>query len=252
MNFYREEIGMEKLTIVIADDDLPSRTLLIEFINFFPDYQVVGEASNGEELVNLILRERPNIALVDINMPGLNGVDAIRSCKEFIPALQTIFTTGYDQFAVEAFNISAVDYVIKPVNRLRLYEALEKAKKNINMYQFSQTQPSRPTAQKIAIKSNNMLIYLNKDDILFIEKEARKTLVHTPYNSFETTDTLHEFETRLPGYFYKTHRSYLVNLKKISLIEPSGETFLAHFNHSAKVAHISKLKIHIVQSLMTK
>lgn len=243
---------MDKLTIVIADDDLPSRTLLIEFINIFPGYQVVGEASNGEELVNLIFRETPNIALVDINMPGLNGVDAIISCKEFIPSLQTIFTTGYDQFAVEAFNISAIDYIVKPVDRMRLYAALEKAKKNLNIYHFSQSKTSRQTAQKISIKSNNMLVYLNTDDILFIEKEARKTLVHTLHNSYETTDTLQEYETRLPGYFYKTHRSYLVNLKKISLIEPSGETFLAHFNHSTKVAHISRLKIHDVQSLIIK
>jgi two-component system, LytTR family, response regulator len=248
---FREGIALNQLTIVIADDDLPSRTLLKEFINLFPEYQIVGEASNGEELVNLILKERPNIALVDINMPGINGVDAIKSCKESLPSMQTIFTTGYDQFAVEAFNLSAIDYVIKPVDRIRLYSALERAKKNLSLYHTNKSNLSNTTVQRISIKSNNRLIYLTTDDILFIEVESRKTIVNTHMNSYETTDTLQEFETRLPDYFYKTHRSYLVNLKKITLIEPSGETFLAHFKHSSKVAHISKLKINDVQALIT-
>lgn len=240
---------MGKISIVIADDDYPSRVILKEFISLLSDYHVVGEASNGDELVECLIKNKPDIALVDINMPGLNGLDTIKSCKDVLPNLQIIFTTGYTQFAVEAFNLSAADYLVKPIERIRLNEALQKAKYNIGVLSPNK---NRMSEQKLYLKSNSMIIYLNINDILFVEKEARKSVVHTVDNSYETTYLLQEYESRLPEYFFKTHRSYLVNLKKISFIEPSGETYLAYFSKRNKVAHISKLKIHEVEMLITK
>jgi two-component system, LytTR family, response regulator len=187
---------------------------------------------------------------VDIDMPGLNGIDAVKSCKEFLPSLQVIITTGYDEFAVEAFNISAADYVMKPIERTRLFLALEKAKKTLKLFKASTNRGLRNLNQKLAVKSYNTLLYLVVDDLLFIEKEARKTILYTINNRYETTESLQQLEEKLPSYFFKTHRSFLVNLKKVIRIESSGETYLAHFSQTEKVAHISKLKIHEVQSLM--
>jgi two-component system LytT family response regulator len=85
---------MEPLKIVIADDHNSSRTLLRHFVSLLPHYCVVGEAATGEELVQIVLKEKPDIALVDINMPNLDGMEAIKSCKELLPSLQVIFTTG--------------------------------------------------------------------------------------------------------------------------------------------------------------
>lgn len=240
---------MIRFKIIIADDEPSSRLILKHFIQILPDFNVVGEAADGEELIKLTMKEKPDIVLTDIKMPGLNGLDAVKSCEKVIPSLQVIFTTGYEEFAVEAFNISATDYIVKPIERTRLFVALEKAKKAILLQQkFASSQTKK--FNKLAFKSHNSFFYLSINDILYVEKEKRKTVVHTEDNRYEITQTLKDLERRLPEYFIKTHRSYLVNLKKIVRIESFGETFLAYFSGCEKVAHISKLKIQEVQKLM--
>ncbi|WP_102273924.1 LytR/AlgR family response regulator transcription factor [Cytobacillus massiliigabonensis] len=239
---------MEKYKVIIADDDHPSRMILMHFIQILPEYEIVQEASNGEEFIQLVMREEPEIVLVDINMPGLNGMEAVKICKERYPSLQVIFTTGYDEFAVEAFNISAADYIVKPIERTRLFMALEKAKKLIQFNNGSNHLQKK--ANKLAIKSNNTFLYLSVDDILYAEKEGRKTILHTINSHFETSESLQELEGKLPSHFYKTHRSFLVNLKKITKIVSSGETYQVFFNGTEKIAYISKLKINDVHKSM--
>lgn len=241
---------MEKMKVIIADDDLPSRTILSHFTKLLPEYEVVAEVSNGEELIEIVMKEKPEIALVDINMPGINGFEAVRACKEILPSLHVIFTTGHDEFAVEAFNISAVDYIVKPIERTRLYVALEKTKKFIRFQRSIENKPSMSNSKKLSIKSNHMFLYLPTEDILYIEKEGRKTLVHLVNVQYETTDSLQELEGKLPENFHKTHRSFLVNLKKVIKVESVGETYLAHFSGTDKVAYISKLKINEVHALL--
>jgi two-component system, LytTR family, response regulator len=236
---------MDFLKIITADDNVTSRVLLSHFIHFLPQYKIVGEAVNGEELVRLVLEEKPDIALVDIDMPDLNGMEAVKICKQLVPDLQIIFITGYDEFAVEAFEISATDYIVKPIERTRLFHALEKARKLIELSRQNCLLKSKD--KRLGIKSQSSILFLPLKDILFIEKENRKTVIHTSNERYETTETLSEIESKLDDYFFKTHRSYIVNLKKIVKIEPAGETYLAHFLDSHKIAYISKLKINEVQ-----
>jgi two-component system, LytTR family, response regulator len=240
---------MNELKVVIADDDLPSKTLLSHFVQMLPEYKVVGEASDGEELIQLVMKENPDIVLVDIIMPGPNGVKAAKICKELNPSLQVIFTSGYDEYGVEAFNISAVDYIVKPIEKVRLFVALQKAKQLLQMYERAETKSVG--SSKLSLKSNNTFVYIDMEDILFIEKEGRKSIVHTELEQFETMESLHEIEERLPKSFFKTHRSYLVNLKRIVQIESFGETYLAKFSNPQKKAYISKLKINEVYRIMT-
>lgn len=241
---------MKELKVIIAEDDLPSKTLLYHFIDLLPDYKVVGEATNGQELLQLVKEEKPDIVLVDILMPGMNGMEAAKVCKQLLPSIQVIFITGSDKFAVEAFTLSAVDYIVKPIENARLFVALEKAKQSLQLQEHIDAKPNYN--YKLVIKSNNTFIYLVFDDILFIEKEGRKTILHTEKDRFETLESLQELEERLPDFFYKSHRSYLVNLRKIEKIEPSGESYLAYFGVPDKTAYISKLKINEVLAWLSR
>lgn len=234
---------MEKMTIVIADDDLTSIKLLSRFIQLLPEYSIVGQASNGEELIKLVMSEQPNIILVDIDMPGIDGVNAAKTCKELFPSLQVIFTTGHDEYAVEAFTLSAADYVVKPIERTRLNNALKKAKFAIELDKGPIEAVSSILQNKLAFKSKNAIFYLVPDDIFFIKKEGTKTLIYTENDEIETTDSLLVLEERLPSYFYKTHRSFIVNLKRVARIESVGETYHAYFDGCEQIAFISKLKI---------
>jgi two-component system, LytTR family, response regulator len=241
---------MEKIKVIIADDDFPSRYILSQFVQLLPEFEVVGESTNGLELIHLVLKEKPDLVLVDINMPHLNGVEAVKSCKEFFPGLHFIFTTGSDAFAVEAFNLSAIDYILKPIEKTRLFVALEKFKKTIQLQIKQVENVSRKNKHKLSIKTNNTFLYLSLEDMFFIEKEGRKSILHTATDRFETSESLQDLEGRLPDFFYKSHRSYLVNLRKIEKIVSFGESYQAYFSATDKVAHISKLKINEVYGLM--
>jgi two-component system, LytTR family, response regulator len=238
---------MIQYKVLVADDDPPSRQILIHFMQLLPELLVVGEAKDGKELLELAIEKKPDLILVDISMPYMNGIEAVKACKKHLPHVQIIFTTGHDEFAVTAFNIEAVDYIVKPIERTRLFIALDKAKKAIQM---QKQVSSHAKGSKLVLKSHNTFFYIPLEDILYIEKEGRKTVVHTAKERFETTEILYELESKLPDYFFKTHRSYLVNLKKINSIKASGETFLAVFSDCHKLAHISKLKINEVQELI--
>ncbi|TDK64126.1 response regulator transcription factor [Bacillus salipaludis] len=241
---------MDEIKVVIADDDPSSRMLLAQFTQLLPDYIVAGEAANGNELLELVMKEKPEIVLLDIQMPDLNGVEAARACKMMAPSVHIIFTTGHEEYAVEAFNLSAVDYLVKPIERTRFFMALEKAKKSVEIVKAIEARTAKKEWKRLAIKSNQTFVYLPVEEILFIEKEGRKSVIHTVDERFVTHESLQELADRLPDYFHKTHRSYLVNLKKIVKIEALGETYSAHFANCEKTAYISKLKIHEIHRLM--
>jgi len=239
---------MVNLRIIISDDDTTTRILIRQFIEKLPYVTVVAEAANGEELVDFIIRERPHLVLADIKMPELNGMNAIKECLKLQPKLKFIFVTCYDEFAVEAFNIKAVDYVVKPILRLRLYEAIERAKSLIELEMNSDANIIHKSKQKIQVKINKSTYLISNDDILFIEKLGRKSAIHTVnQNVLETYDDIEGFQ-KID--LVKTHRSYLVNLSKISKITKTGETYQAYFGDYTKTAHIAKSKINDIQRLL--
>lgn len=130
---------MDEINIIIADDHEPSRTIIRRFIETLEQIRIVGEAGDGEELLELVGERKPNLVLVDITMPKLNGINAIKECIKSLPQLKVIFVTGHNEYAVEAFDISAVDYIVKPIERKRLAVAIEKARAILKMnYELSE------------------------------------------------------------------------------------------------------------------
>jgi diguanylate cyclase (GGDEF)-like protein len=121
------------IKIVIADDHEPSRRIIRRFLEPLDQITIVGEAGSGEELIRAVADNEPNLVLVDINMPKMNGIQAIKECLSLNPGLKVIFITGHNEYAVEAFDVSAVDYIVKPIEKHRLEVAIEKAKTIIMM-----------------------------------------------------------------------------------------------------------------------
>src|SRR4051812_25629178 len=113
------------LKLVIADNHEPSRRLLCRMLESVPDVMVIGEACDGEQLCRYMSVAEPDIVLVDIDMPVIDGVESVRQCGRTRPELKVIFTTCYDDYAVDAFELSAVDYIMKPVDLNKLLAALE-------------------------------------------------------------------------------------------------------------------------------
>ncbi|WP_209121049.1 LytTR family DNA-binding domain-containing protein [Alkalihalobacillus sp. BA299] len=238
------------MNVLIAEDDRASRKLLKYFIENLPQFQIVGEATNGEELIRCVMDEKPDIAIVDIEMPLLDGMEAIKSCKNLLPSLEVIFTTGHDQYALAAFDVSAVDYIIKPIDRQRLYNALEKVEKRLK--QSGLTPEKEQMNKEIMIKRNNQITFLPPEEILFIEKLDRKSVIHTKDDKFETNEPLTSYENKLDTRFMVSHRSYIINLDHLSKVEAVGQMYKAHFKNYSETAKISKRKIGELRQLKTK
>ncbi|WP_117168625.1 LytR/AlgR family response regulator transcription factor [Paraliobacillus sediminis] len=236
-----------KYRVVIADDHEEARRLLRKFIALIqPSFVIVAEASDGEELVEKVMVEKPDLVLCDIEMPKLKGVDAIKQCQQLIPNLCYIFTTAHDDFAVEAFKINALDYILKPIQKDRLFQALEKAKVCVQNQARILDTPKQMN-KKIPIKFNRSLFYVIIEDILFIEKEGRKAILHTKNHTYPSIDSLEELKTLLPENFVQSHRSFIINLNHVSYIQTMGKSYMVYFYDYEKPAQISKQHITSIQ-----
>lgn len=240
---------MDPIKILLVDDNQDFIKIMEHFIQGFPESQLIGICNNGEELVEQVMLKKPDLVLTDINMPIKNGIEAVKECLSFYPHLKCIFITGYDGFAIEAFRISAVDYIVKPIEKIRLYQALEKAK---NLLQFERGKLELDIQEENKIKNlplrdQNSIRYIPLTDIYFIEKTGKKCLVYTKSEIYETNETIGKLLDRLDHSFFPSHRSYIINLKKVSHITPHNETYIAHFQNNLNQASISKLKINEVR-----
>ena len=190
------------IKILIVDDEAPARTKLSLFVETDKRFLVVGEAKNGQEALEKIVTLTPDLLLLDIQMPGMTGFDVLRLMGDNSPAI--IFTTAYDEYAVQAFEVSAIDYLLKPISEHRLQQALEKM---INLSAINwdervskvlQTLKHKQYAKKLAVKHMQRVSLLNVDKINFIVSEHRLINIYNNNNEkFWTNENLTQLEARL-------------------------------------------------------
>ncbi|CCH54079.1 Sensory transduction protein lytT [Fibrisoma limi BUZ 3] len=206
--------------VVIIDDEAASRTLIRQYLEAYPQLIVVGEANNGVDAVRQINEFRPDLIFLDIQMPGLTGFDVLKHLDE-IP--QIIFSTAYDQYALQAFDVHAVDYLLKPYTRERFAQA-------VNRISSSSIQKIQPLAEsllspstypeKILVQTGNRLLAVSVADILRIEAEGDYSNLVTNKGSFLSNYGISSLESKLnPQQFIRVHRSDIINLNFIREIQ---------------------------------
>jgi two-component system LytT family response regulator len=240
---------LKPINVIIVDDNQDSLEILKFFVNQIKDFRIVDTCKNGEQLIDSVMKYKADLVIADINMPQKSGLEAIKECLEFTADLKFIFVTGYNEFAVEAFAISAVDYIVKPIEKIRIFKALERAKTIINN---ERTELGDTGIKRLSVRSNSSFYYIPFQDIIFIEKSGKKCIIYTNTQTIETYENISDIFEQLDQNFYRTHRSYIVNLRMLSHITPKNETYFAYFTNHEKYAHISKLKINEVQELLAQ
>ena len=214
------------LTAIIVDDEPLARDELAYLLKDFPDIELLGTGANGLEAIDLIEKLEPDLVFLDVQMPGLDGMGVVRQLREKnIDLPHFIFATAFDQYAVEAFRLEAMDYLLKPVERARLEETVERARRTVNDAKTLAPEPpprSGPARTKLLVRRENRQIIVDAHELVYATIDSGQiTLVTTHFEGQSNYRTIEDLQADLDrDTFWRVHRSYLVNINRIKEVVP--------------------------------
>ena len=214
----------EKYNVIIVDDEYLAQKLLQDYVSKMESLQLVATCSNAIEAMNALKDHQVDIMFLDIQMPDLTGLELVKSL-EHKPAI--IFTTAYSEYAVDAFNLSVVDYLLKPFDFPRFIQSINKAI-GAEMPQVKEEKAQDTISQAndfITVKADYKLYKINYDDLLFIEGQHEYVTFHTTQRRITALYALKDLEELLPKErFVRVHKSYIVSFKHIQDLDKSDVT----------------------------
>jgi two-component system LytT family response regulator len=256
----------QRLRVVIADDERPARSYLAALLRGFDDVVLLGEAESGTEAVEIIEREHPDLALLDLQMPELDGLGVVRLLKKNRLPL-VAFVTAYDEYAVKAFEMNAIDYLLKPVERARLRETLNRAQERLEQaetlagelervravaQEFETT--THPFLERIPIRRREDIILLPIAQVASIVAEGELLHITTTRNETYTLSyRLKDLEARLdPAKFVRLGRGTLANIELISVVtQMPGGTYTATLSNGQQLS-VSRLQSRILREQLLR
>jgi two-component system LytT family response regulator/two-component system response regulator LytT len=221
------------MNTVIVDDEKPARDELAYLLKGFPEITLVAQGKNGLEAVSLIREHNPDLVFLDVQMPGLDGLGVIKKLKDRKGKMpHIVFATAYDQYAVQAFEVNAVDYILKPFDKHRLAKAIQRARKSMDaevlpaerletlVNQLGQQKQGQPV--KLLLKCQGRLLLVDAGDVVCASIEDGTITVST--REFEGTSNYRTIEELMESLdsdrFWRAHRSHLVNIDHIKEVLP--------------------------------
>jgi two-component system response regulator LytT len=234
MNSNEIENTNRKIRALIVDDEQLARDELAFLLKEFPDIEITGQAGNGVEAVNLIRDLSPHLVFLDVQMPGADGFAVIRKLAEKkIPLPVFVFVTAYDQYAVQAFEVNALDYLVKPIARSRLERAILKSRRTIETEDSTREKIERlvdmleknrhgPQKTKLIVKTVGRLHLVDSSDVIYASiEDGVISIVTKEFEGQSNFRTVEELQANLdPNTFWRVHRSYLININRIKEVVP--------------------------------
>jgi DNA-binding LytR/AlgR family response regulator len=222
-----------KLKVAVAEDEQPMRTILKKALESVQEVEVVYETDNGRDLVEYVEMLHPHAVFLDIEMPGLNGLEAAKEIVDIYPETALVFVTGYPEHMADAFELYAFDYLVKPFNPERIRQTAKKilksatTKRKAALYELTDypESPLNPTLPKLAVSSGGSKVFLNQTDITLITRDNRKTLIYTVNcrEPIQTNEPLNSIFERLNGkIFFRSHKSFIINLNYVERLDAWG------------------------------
>ena len=197
------------LKILIADDEAPARNRLRDLLGDIPDIHIVAEAKNGQEALALANEFTPDIILLDIRMPVIDGIEAAQHLQKLTKPPAIIFTTAYDNYAIQAFDMNAVDYVLKPIRLERLQTAINKAR-TLQPKQLEALKPLSPRKTHLSINERGRVLLVPIADIIYLRAELKYITVRTTEREYLLEESLTHLEQEFSQIFIRLHRNCLV------------------------------------------
>jgi two-component system LytT family response regulator len=221
----------KRIRAIIVDDEPPARNKIRELLKSNPDVEIIDECSNGREAVQSIASKMPDLVFLDIQMPELDGFGVIEAIgPEHLPAV--VFVTAYDQYAVQAFEVHAIDYLLKPFDRQRFQTALNRVTEYLQSNQreelnqqlnslLRQLKGPRKQTERFVVKSGGRVFFLKNDEIDWIEAAGNYVRLHVGTETHLLRETMSAIQKKLDtSRFIRIHRSTFVNIEKIKELQP--------------------------------
>lgn len=228
------------LKVIIVDDEKQMRFVLKKALLKISNIEVLGEASNGKEAIDLVEGLKPDGVFIDVEMPNMDGIEAAKHILDIQPKIMLVFITAHQQYMPQAFELYAFDYMIKPFK-------LERLRQTINRMITTNS----PTEVKtLLVKNREETSVLDQNDIILIQRENRNTVIVTTYEKYITNQTLSELEEKLnKDLFIRSHKSYIINKTKVKKLLPYGRwTYIVKFNQIQEDALITSEKAKELES----
>lgn len=221
---------MPRFKVLIVDDESLSRRRIRRLLAFEPDCEVLGECANGIEAVSSLERERPDILFLDVQMPDMNGFEVVQAIEKWRPLI--IFTSAYDEYALRAFEVRAFDYLLKPFDRSRFRDSVQRAREQLNSQRGSMTDDKlvamfenmavpRKAPDRVAVRTNGRVVFVKLGEIDWIEASDNYVCLHCGRDTHVLRETMSDLESRLDASrFIRVHRSAIVNIDRIRELQP--------------------------------
>ncbi|NOT65610.1 MAG: response regulator transcription factor [Methylotenera sp.] len=239
------------IKLLIADDEAPARNRLRELLGDMPNVTIVAEAKNGQEALNLANEHQPDIVLLDIRMPGMDGVEAAQHLQKMVTPPAVIFTTAYDSYALQAFDLNAVDYLLKPIRFERLETAIHKARALLPK-QLQALAPLSPQRSHISIIERGRILLIPIADIIYLRAELKYITVRTVEKEYLLEESLNHLEQEFGSTFIRLHRNCLVAKAYILGYEKRGiengeKHWAALLKGVPEVVDVSRRQQHLIK-----
>jgi two-component system, LytTR family, response regulator len=222
---------MKRFSALVVDDESLARKRILRLLGTESDIEVIGECSNGKEAVSFLNREAPDLMFLDVQMPEMDGFDVLRAIgPRRVPAV--VFVTAFDGYALQAFEVNALDYLLKPFDERRFREALDRVRDRLSHRQETEMSdrlaaiidnitPAKSNRGRIAIKTGGKVMFLNMNDIDWVEAADNYACLHCGGATHVLRETMHSLESKLDrSIFVRIHRSIIVNMDRIAEMQP--------------------------------
>jgi two-component system, LytTR family, response regulator len=231
----------DKIRVLIIDDEALARDLVKKYLTGNPGIEILGECANGFDALKAIQELKPDLLFLDIQMPKIDGFELLEVLD---PNPEIIFTTAFDQYAIRAFEMNAVDYLLKPFSKERLDQAVEKAKSRIGTPSRDplqklqqQIDDDKKTIERVVTRMGSKITVIPVEKIWYIEAADDYVMIWSELGNHLKEKTMRYFEEHLPkGEFIRTHRSHIINISQVVSLELySKDSYLAIMKSGAKL-----------------
>lgn len=241
-----------EIRALIADDDEGMRLVLKKALQRQGLLTVTKEVASGQEAIGGIEEGNIHIAFLDVDMPGMSGIEAAKQILDIHPKCIIVFVTAHETYMQDAFQLYAFDYIIKPFKVERLYKTVERIVEYI--HEMTSTAPLEDKKKRLLLKIKEGMVMIKPEDIILVERVHRSTVVITENEEYVTQLNLADLEKVLPvGEFMRSHKSYIISIDKIRKIEIYGRwTYVIKFRGTDKDALMTKEKFKELELIMKK